>query len=100
MRQTTFSAHPGFHFPIAETLWVLAGIILILAYGDALVLSALALAIVWMTTAWWIHHRAAHGVQRNNAELASVTHLSRASTSRRDLKNTSAHANWRGPSAA
>jgi predicted PurR-regulated permease PerM len=50
MRQTTVR-----HFRIAETLWVLAGVILLLAFGDGLALLVIALALVAMTAAWWIH---------------------------------------------
>jgi Flp pilus assembly protein TadB len=71
MRQTTISGHHETRYPIAETLWILAGIVLIFAFGDALTLLVLALAIVTMTTAWWIHRRVEHRVDRNEAELAS-----------------------------
>jgi hypothetical protein len=50
--QTTISGQHGTHLPIAEALWILAGIILLIAFGDALTLLALAFAIVTMTTAW------------------------------------------------
>jgi hypothetical protein len=57
MRQTTISGHHETRYPIAEALWILAGIVLLLAYGDALLVLALAFAIVAMTTAWWIHRK-------------------------------------------
>jgi ABC-type bacteriocin/lantibiotic exporter with double-glycine peptidase domain len=81
MRQTISGRDA--RYPIAETLWILAGIILILAYGDALVLLALASAIVAMTTAWWIHRKVQRRSERSDAKLASVTHLRLASTSER-----------------
>jgi hypothetical protein len=57
MSQTTISGHHETHHPIAETLWVVAGVILLLAFGDSLTLLVLSFAIVTMTTAWWIHRR-------------------------------------------
>lgn len=53
--ETTSSGQHGTHLPIAEALWILAGIILLIAFGDALVLLVLAFAVVAMTTAWWIY---------------------------------------------
>jgi hypothetical protein len=100
MRQTTISGHRDTHHPIAVALWILTGIIVLLAFGEALTLLALAFAIVTMTTAWRTYRKAEHRVQRNDAELASVTHLRPALTGQRDLKKTSPRASWRGPSAA
>jgi Flp pilus assembly protein TadB len=94
MQQTTTNTH---HFPVAETLWVLAGIILILAYGDALIVLALAFAIAMITTGWWVRHKVARRAQRNDAQLASLTHLRPAFASRREA---SARASWHGPHAA
>jgi ABC-type bacteriocin/lantibiotic exporter with double-glycine peptidase domain len=98
MRHTTTSGHH--HYPIAEALWILAGIIMLIAFGDALVLLALAFAIVTVTTAWWIYRRVEHRVERNDAELAPLSHLRPTLSDQRDLKKTSAHAPWRRPSAA
>jgi Flp pilus assembly protein TadB len=98
--QTTSSGQHGTHLPIAEALWILAGIVLLIAFGDALALLALTFAIVTMSTAWWIYRQAAHRAERSDAELAPVTRLRPAWTAQRDRKETSAHASWRGPSAA
>jgi Flp pilus assembly protein TadB len=98
--QTTISAQHGTRLPIAEALWVLAGIILLIAFGDALTLLALTFAIVTMTTAWWIYRKAEHRAERSDAELAPVTRLRPAWTGHRDRKETSAHASSRRPSAA
>lgn len=100
MRQTTITGRHDTHHPIAEALWILAGIIVMLAFGDALTLLALTFAIVTMTTAWWTYRKVEHRFERNDAEMAPVTHLRPAPTGQRDLKNTSAHASWRGPRAA
>jgi uncharacterized membrane protein len=55
MQHTTITAHHGSRYPIAETLWVLAGVTLMLAFGDALALLGIALAVAAMAAAWWIH---------------------------------------------
>jgi hypothetical protein len=60
--------------------------------------TLLALAIV--TTAWWILSAVEHRVERNDAEMAPVTHLRPTLTDQRGLEKTSAHMSWRGPSAA
>jgi ABC-type bacteriocin/lantibiotic exporter with double-glycine peptidase domain len=98
MRQNTITGET--HYPVAETLWILAGIILLLAFGDVLILLALAVAVVAMATVWWAHRTVEHRAQRTDAEVASVTHLRPASTGHRDLKAFTAHAPWRGRSVA
>jgi hypothetical protein len=70
----------------------------VIAFGDALTVLAVAFAIV--TTVWWIYREVEHRVERNDAEMAPVTHLRPALTGQRDLKKTSPQASWRGPSAA
>ncbi len=100
MRQTNSNGYNDSRFPFGEAVWISAGIILVLVFGDVLVLLALAAAIVAMTTAWWTYRKAQRGGQRNRVGLASVTQLRPASTGLRDLKTTSASAPWHGPSAA
>jgi uncharacterized membrane protein YhiD involved in acid resistance len=80
----------------AEGLWVLAGVIVMLAFGDAFIVLALAVAIVAVAVTWLTFRNVEDRVQRNDAEMASVSHLHRALTGQHD----SAHAQWRGPSAA
>jgi len=96
MRYNTISGHS----PIGEAVWIVAGIIIMFAFGDAFVLSALAFGIVAMTGASWTYRRAERRAERNDAEMAPVTHLRPALTAQRQLKETSAHASWHGPSAA
>jgi hypothetical protein len=72
MRQSTISGHHETRYPIAETLWILAGIIVMLAFGDALTFLVLAFAIVTTAAAWLIHRRVQY---RNDAEVTSATHL-------------------------
>jgi hypothetical protein len=100
MRQTNSNGYNDSRFPLGEAVWISAGIIMVLAFGDVLVLLALALAIAAMTTAWWTYRKAQRGGQSNSAGLASVTQLRAASIGLPDLKKTSAPAPWHGPSAA
>jgi hypothetical protein len=100
MQQTANSQQRNFHYPVAETLWVLAGIVLLLAYGDALVLLAVASAIVAVAAAWWIRDRRVARTAATINVLASVTQLNPPSTRRAELKATSPRAPWRGPTAA
>ena len=88
------------HSPMGEAVWIVAGIIIMFAFGDAFVLSALAFGIVAMTGAWWTYRRAERRAERNDAELAPVTHLRPAVTAQHHLQKTSAHASRHGPSAA
>jgi hypothetical protein len=62
--------------------------------------TLLAVAAASVTTVWWIYHGVEHRVERNDAEMAPVTHLCPALTGQRDARKTSTHALWRGPSAA
>ena len=110
MQQATVAGRYESHHPIAdalwnwraEALWILAGVILMLAFGDALIVLALAFAIVAVAATWWTwtHRKVENRVQGNDAEWASVTHLRPALTGQRELNKTSAHAPYRGPSAA
>jgi hypothetical protein len=88
------------HHLVGEAVWIIAGIVVMLAFGDALVLLALAVAIVTMTSAWWTYRKVEHRVQRDDAELASVTPLRPALAGQRGPKQASQHVSWGGPSAA
>ena len=98
MWHTTISGHHGTHDTVAAAFWVLAGMLAVIAFGDVLTLLAVALVIV--TTAWWVYREVEHRVERNDAEMAPVTHLRPVLIDQRELKHTTAHASWRGPSAA
>ena len=98
MWHTTISGHHGTHDTVAAAFWVLTGMLAVIAFGDVLTLLAVAFAVV--TTAWWISRKFDHRVARNDAKMASVTHLRPVLIDQRELKNTAAHASWRDPSAA
>ena len=97
MQHTTANRHPGTH-NVAAVFWLLAGIIVLIATGDAFALVTAAAVIV--TAVWWMIREIEHRVRNHRAELATVIHLRPASTSQRQPNNTPAHASWRGPSAA
>jgi hypothetical protein len=99
MRHTTNCGNHGPHHTIAAAFWILAGIVVVIAFGDALTLFAFAFAIA--TTAWWIYREVdvKHRTERNDTEMARVTRLRPALTGQRDLKKTSPHS-WRGHRAA
>jgi len=50
--------------------------------------------------AWWSYRQVEHRGERSDPRLAPVTHLRPALSAQRELNKTSAHALWRGPSAA
>jgi Flp pilus assembly protein TadB len=99
MWHTTMTEHHRDHHTVAAAFWIIAGIIAVIALGDAFVLLAIALATV--TTVRWLYrerHRFARNAARNDAEMAPVTQLRPALTRQPDP--TSPHTSWRGPSAA
>lgn len=61
MLQTTITGHHEGRLPIAETLWIVAGVILLLAFGGGLILLTLAVATVAIAAAWWIHRNRLSG---------------------------------------
>ena len=82
-----------------EALWVLVGVILLVAFVDPVVL--LVLATVAVAAACRAYRKVQHRVEKNvrsDAELATVTHLRPTLAGQRE--KTSAHAPWLGPSAA
>ena len=82
-----------------EALWVLVGVVLLVAFVDPVIL--LALATVAVAAAWRAYRKVQHRVEKNvrsDAELATVTHLRPTLAGQRE--KTSAHAPWLGPSAA
>jgi hypothetical protein len=98
MRHTTISGHHGTHHTLAAAFWIVAGMIAVIALGDALTLLAVALAIV--TVSRWIYREVEHRVERNDARMAPVTHLRPARAGQRDPEKTSVQVSWRGPRAA
>jgi hypothetical protein len=100
MRDTINNGHHDAHHAVAVGLWIVAGLMAVLVFGDVLVLLALALALVF--TASWVYRAVERRVERYEAEMAPapVAHLRPAWTGHRDLRSTPANVSWRGPSAA
>jgi predicted outer membrane lipoprotein len=98
MPHTTNSGHRGAYDAEAAVFWIFAGIIVVIAFRDALTLLAVAFAII--TAAWRVSRNLEHRVARNDATMASVTHLRPALTGQRDLKRAPAQSSRRGPRAA
>ncbi|OBG30534.1 hypothetical protein [Mycobacterium sp. 852002-51057_SCH5723018] len=97
MRHTTISGHHRAHDAEAAIFWIFAAIIVVIAFSEVLTLLAVGFAIV--TAAWWISRHVERRGERNDLQMASVSHLLPAPSGRHDLNETS-HASWCGPSAA
>lgn len=97
MRQTIIRQRPDARFPIASTLWVIAGTVLLLALGDVVIVSGLAVAAGAIATAWWMRRNAEHRALRNDVALAPVSRLRAID---REPKTASARALWHRHSAA
>lgn len=93
MRQTIIRQRPDARLPIAETLWVIAGSVLLLALGDVVIVVALALAVATIATVWWIRRTAGRRALRDDVALAAVSHLPAGHRGR-------AHTPWPRRSAA
>jgi hypothetical protein len=79
------------HSPIGEAVWIIAGIIVMFAFGDAFVLSALAFGIVTVIGALFTHRRAERRAQITDADMAPVTHLRPALTGRHHAEKAPGH---------
>ena len=97
MRQTIIRQRPDSRLPIAETLWIIAGTILLLALGDVVIVLALAVVAAAIASAWWIRRTAGRRGLSSEVTLASV---SRLPTGNREPKKASAPAWWHRHSAA
>jgi hypothetical protein len=96
---TTINGHHGNHYVEAAAFWILAGIIVVMAFGDFLTVLAGAFAIAIAIT--WVYRAVERRLERkNDAETASVRHLRPLSSGQRDMEETPAPASWRGPRAA
>jgi uncharacterized membrane protein YhiD involved in acid resistance len=80
----------------AAAVWILAGIVALVAFGDVVAVLAIALAMV--TLALWAFREVEHRVERDDAHVASVTRLRPASTGRVSLQHASTQLG--GPRAA
>jgi hypothetical protein len=95
---TTISGHRGTRDAEAAVFWIFAGLITVIAFGDAVAVLAIAVAIV--TAISWVYRKLEHRLERNDAQMAPVTHLRPELTGQRDPKRTSADPSQHGPRAA
>ena len=99
MRQTssTISAHRGGHDLEAIAFWIFAGLIVVIAFGDALAVLGIAIAIASVIA--WIYSKVEHRLDSNDEAMAPVAHLRPKLTTQREPK-APADAPWHGPRAA
>jgi hypothetical protein len=95
---STISGHRGTHDVEAALFWIFGGLILVIAFGDAVAVLAVAVAIV--TAVAWIYRTVEHRLERNGAHAAPVTHLRPELTGEYDAKRTSVQALSHRPRAA
>ena len=97
MWQTMIRKHSDGRYPVAGALWAVAGVILLLALGDVVIVLAFALAAAAPATAWWIRRNVEHRARNPGEALASI---SRLPTGQREPKSASAHPPWNRHDAA
>ncbi len=82
----------------AVAFWIFGGIIMVIAFGEAL--AVLAATVAFVAAISWIYRKVERRLGRNDAEAAPVTMLRPELTGHRDLKMAFAQP-WRhGPRAA
>jgi hypothetical protein len=94
---STIRAHGGSHDLEAAAFWIFAGIIVVIAFGDALAVLGVAIAIA--TAIAWIYSKVEPRLERSDEAMAPVANLRSALTGQRDPQ-TSAPAPLHGPRAA
>jgi hypothetical protein len=85
--KTTISGHHGAFGAEAVLFWTFAGVIMVIAFGDALTILAVALAI--MAAISWIIGKVEHRMETRDAALAPVTHLRPELTGQPELERPS-----------
>ena len=100
MRHTTstISGHRGSRDLEAAAFWIFAGIIVVIAFGDALAVLGIAIAIAAAIA--WIYGKFEHRFESSDEQMAPVAHLRLGSTGQGEPNATSAPAPWDGPRAA
>jgi hypothetical protein len=83
---TTLGRHRGSYDVEAAVFWIFAGIILLIAFGDAI--AVLAAVVAMVAAVAWIYRKIEHRFERDDAPAAPVTHLRLTSTGQHDAKKT------------
>jgi hypothetical protein len=81
---TTISEHRGTGYAEVAAFWILAGVILVIAFGDFLALLGGALVVAAAIS--WAYRAVERRWERHEAEMASVSHLRPALTRQQDLR--------------
>ena len=97
MPHTTNSGHRGAYDAEAAVFWIFAGIIVVIAFGDALAVLGIAIAIA--TVIAWISSKVERRLDISDEAMAPVAHLRPQLTGQHD-PTTSVPASWHGPRAA
>ena len=80
---TTISEHRGTGYAEVAAFWILAGVILVIAFGDFLALLGIALAAAAVIS--WLYRAVERRWETNHPDMASVSHLRPALTGQQDL---------------
>ena len=94
----TINGHHGNHYVEAAAFWVLAGIIVAMAFGDFLAVLAIAFAVAAAIS--WSYRALERRWERKDAGIAPVRRLRPALDGRADPEPAPAHVSWRGPKVA
>lgn len=102
MRHLTIGGHNGTHDVEAIAFWVFGGIIMLIAFGEALAVLAGVFAVVAAIS--WIYRKVERRFERNGGRdaivPAPVTPLRLELTGHGDARWASADPGWHGPRAA
>ncbi len=98
MRHITIGAHRDAHDAETVAFWIFAGIIMVIAFGEALAVLAAVFAIVAAIS--WIYRQVERRFNRSAANAAPVTLLRTELTGHGDPTWTPADPWWHGPRAA
>ena len=93
MRRIAIRGNHDTHDTEAIAFWVLAAVIMLIAFGEALAVLGIVVAIVAAIS--WVYRKVERRIVRNDAELAPVTDIRPGLTGADDLETTSV-----GPRAA
>jgi hypothetical protein len=94
---STINGHRAGHDLEAAAFWIFAGIIVLIAFGDALAVLGITIAIASVIA--WIYSKVEHRFDSSDEAMAPVAHLRPQLTGQHDPK-ISAPASWHGPRAA
>lgn len=98
MRHITIGAHRDAHDVGAVAFWIFGGIIMVIAFGEALAVLAAVFAIVVAIS--WIYRKVERRFERNDEAATPVTPLRPELTGQSGATWNLADPSWHGPRAA